>query len=229
MSDYANENLDVTNPAPRCPVVLLLDVSGSMGGRPIRELEEGVKQFLDETSNDETASVSVEVEIITFANDAEVAVPFCPVTQAAANPPTFTASGCTSLGAAIALADDELRNRRNMYKKNGISSYRPWIVLMTDGGPNDEWKEPAASMKSVAETGKLQYIGIGIGDDADFTTLAEIVPEHPGPVKLKGLRFKEFFRWLTDSLRSVSAGSVADQDKAQLGTVDSWADLSGTP
>ena len=26
------------NPQPRCPVVLLLDVSGSMAGEPIREL-----------------------------------------------------------------------------------------------------------------------------------------------------------------------------------------------
>lgn len=32
MNDYAGENtLDVTNPAPRCPVMLLLDTSGSMG------------------------------------------------------------------------------------------------------------------------------------------------------------------------------------------------------
>ena len=38
MSYAEDRNLDVTNPAPRCPVVLLLDVSGSMEGEPLKEL-----------------------------------------------------------------------------------------------------------------------------------------------------------------------------------------------
>ena len=30
MNDYSSDNnLDVTNPAPRCPVILMLDTSGS--------------------------------------------------------------------------------------------------------------------------------------------------------------------------------------------------------
>ena len=52
MSYAEDRNLDVTNPAPRCPVVLLLDVSGSMEGEPLKELNDGVQQFLRETSDD---------------------------------------------------------------------------------------------------------------------------------------------------------------------------------
>ena len=48
-------------------------------------------------------------------------------------------------------------------------------------------------------------------------------------MKLKGLCFKEFFKWLTDSLKSVSASSVAEQDNVRLGNVTSWADLAGIP
>jgi len=33
------------NPEPRCPCVLLLDVSGSMAGQPINELNEGIQLF----------------------------------------------------------------------------------------------------------------------------------------------------------------------------------------
>ena len=80
MNDYAeSNNLDVTNPAPRCPVILLLDTSGSMSGAPLRELQSGLDQFLKETSDDETASMSVELEIITFGGDAEIASAFAPV------------------------------------------------------------------------------------------------------------------------------------------------------
>ena len=47
MNDYAeSNNLDVTNPALRCPVILMLDTSGSMSGAPLRELQSGLDQFL---------------------------------------------------------------------------------------------------------------------------------------------------------------------------------------
>ena len=53
MNDYTEETaLDVTNPAPRCPVILMLDTSGSMSGAPLRELQEGLTQFLRETSDE---------------------------------------------------------------------------------------------------------------------------------------------------------------------------------
>ena len=230
MNNYAEENsLDVTNPAPRCHVLLLLDTSGSMSGEPLRELKEGLNQFLRETSDDETASMSVELEIITFGGEVEIAASFAPINVINDNPPSLGANGMTPLGKALKLADSELKARRRLYKSKGISSYKPWIILMTDGCPNDDWKSTAASMKQLGEEKHLQYIGIGIGDDADFNTLYEILPAHPGPVKLKGLCFKEFFKWLTDSLKSVSASSVAQQDAVMLGNVNSWADLAGTP
>ena len=230
MSDYKDDNnLDVTNPAPRCPVVLMLDTSGSMDGEPLKELQSGLDQFLRETSDDETASMSVELEIITFGDEAEIASPFAPVCDIADMPPVLNAAGCTPLGGALKLADAELKARRRLYKQKGIASYKPWIVLMTDGCPNDDYAAAAAYMRTLGEEGKLQYIGIGIGEKADFDTLRKILPERPGPVKLKGLCFKEFFKWLTDSLKSVSASSVDEQDNIRLGNVNSWADLAGIP
>jgi uncharacterized protein YegL len=230
MNDYGlDNNLDVTNPAPRCPVILLLDTSGSMSGQPLKELQSGLNLFLRETSDDETASMSVELEIITFGGDAQILSPFAPVCDVANMLPTLEACGSTPLGEALKLADLELKERRRLYKQKGISSYKPWIILMTDGCPNDDYQSSAKSMKNLGDEGKLQYIGIGIGEDADFDTLRDILPEKPGPVKLKGLCFKEFFKWLTDSLKSVSASSVAQQDNVRLGNVTSWADLAGIP
>ena len=173
--------------------------------------------------------MSVELEVITFGGDVSIVAPFAPVNTVNDNPPHLEADGTTPLGEALTLATRELKERRRLYKSKGISSYKPWVILMTDGGPNDDWEEPAKAMRSLGEQRKLQYIGIGIGPKADFDTLREIVPAHPGPVKLKGLCFREFFSWLTDSLKSVSASSVAEQDKIQLGNVTSWADLAGTP
>ena len=55
-SDFAS------NPEPRCPCILLLDVSSSMSGRPINELNAGLVTFRDELLADSLALKRVEVD-----------------------------------------------------------------------------------------------------------------------------------------------------------------------
>ena len=223
---YDNVSLDTMNPAPRCPVVLLLDTSGSMWGNAINELNAGLKQFIQETANDEAASMSVELEVITFDNEANVVMPFTPIADVEQNPSPLTAAGMTAMGAGLDLAYNDLQERRRLYRDNGISSYKPWVVLMTDGGPNDEWQESARKMRELGEKGKIQYIGLEIGDSVDHYTMQSILPANPEPVKLQGLRFKQFFKWLTDSLHSVSVSTVSEEDNICFGNINSWADLT---
>ena len=60
----------VNNPTARVPVCLCLDTSGSMGGMPIDELNEGVRLFYEAIREDETALYSAEVSIVTFGGNA---------------------------------------------------------------------------------------------------------------------------------------------------------------
>ncbi|MGN0867675.1 MAG: VWA domain-containing protein [Oligosphaeraceae bacterium] len=228
MYNYAvDDTLDVNNPAPRCPVILLLDTSGSMAGAPIQELNQGLTQFIAETAEDEAASMSVELEVITFDSSASVFIPFTPISNVNRNPAPLNAWGATAMGAGLKMASKHLKERRKAYQQKGISSYKPWVILMTDGGPNEDWVEAAREMRTLGERGKIQYIGIEIGDYADHGTLCQILPANPGPVKLQGLKFKQFFRWLTDSLRSVSSSAVSEEGNVRLGPIQSWADLAG--
>ena len=120
---YFDNSLDVSNPAPRCPVVLLLDVSISMDGEPIRELNQGYRQFLQETMNDEGASMSVDLEVITFGSSVEVRQPFMPLSSVAPAPAALTAGGSTPMGQALRLASEHLKARRQKYRENGIAAY----------------------------------------------------------------------------------------------------------
>ena len=120
MRNYNEMNtLDVSNPAPRCPVVLLLDTSSSMAGAPINELNEGLKQFLRETAADEAASRSVELEVITFDSYADVAMPFTAIGDVDQNPDPLVAAGCTSMRAGIRLALRDLKAWHRMYRNSG--------------------------------------------------------------------------------------------------------------
>lgn len=140
-SDFAS------NPEPRCPCILLLDVSGSMNGRPINELNAGLVTFRDELLADPLALKRVELGIVTFG-PVHVEQPF----TSAANffPPILFAQGDTPMGAAITKALDMVEERKREYRANGISYYRPWIFLITDGAPTDEWQAAANKVSALS-------------------------------------------------------------------------------
>lgn len=60
------------NPEPRCPVVLLLDTSGSMQGAAIEELNGGLRAFSDALKSDRLASLRVEVAVVAFGGNVRV-------------------------------------------------------------------------------------------------------------------------------------------------------------
>lgn len=191
-SDFAS------NPEPRCPCILLLDVSGSMNGRPINELNAGLVTFRDELLADPLALKRVELGIVTFG-PVHVEQPF--TSDANFFPPILFAQGDTPMGAAITKALDMVEERKREYRANGISYYRPWIFLITDGAPTDEWQAAANKVFRGEEDKRFAFFSIGV-QGADMKTLAQISVRQPLP--LQGLQFRELFSWLSSSLRSVS-------------------------
>src|ERR1700680_3444214 len=98
------------NPDPRCPCVLLLDVSTSMQGDSIEALNEGLKAFQREVSGDIIAARRVEIAIVTFGSRAETGQDFVTVDQFTA--PELRAGGQTHMGAGIETALNLLEQRK---------------------------------------------------------------------------------------------------------------------
>ena len=190
------------NPEPRVPCLLLLDTSGSMNGSPISELNMGVQTFKDELMSDGLAAKRVEVAIISFGSTPDVVQDF--VGAEAFHPPQLRAEGATAMGAAIEEGLRRLETRKRMYQQNGLSYYRPWLFLITDGAPTDSVSNAAQLVRAGEARKSFSFYGVGAGANADFNLLNTICPPERPAVKLNGLRFRELFSWLSKSMGSVS-------------------------
>lgn len=219
----------VDNPSARVAVCLCLDVSSSMEGEPINELNQGIRQFYEAIRSDEEALYAAEICIVTFPggfDGAECRVDFSTL-SIQGKAPTLSANGMTPMGEGVRLALDLLDKRKQEYKDKGVDYYQPWLVLMTDGCPNGDASVLEDSIKrtrDLVSNKKLSLFPIGIGDHADMNTLARFSPNRP-PLRLKGLNFKEFFVWLSKSVSRVSQSTPGDKVQLDLEGIKEWGEV----
>lgn len=198
------------NPEPRCPCVLLLDTSGSMQGAPLAALNEGLRAFKSDLSKDPLASRRVEVAVVTFNSDVQVAEEFS--TADNFEPPNLTAGGQTFMGTGINKALDLLQARKAQYRANGIAYYRPWVFMITDGEPQgeppDQIERAAQRIRQDEDAKRVAFFAVGV-EGANLSKLSDVVVR--APIRLIGLDFREMFVWLSASMQKVSQSKLDDQ------------------
>ena len=206
------------NPEPRCPVLLLLDNSGSMDGEKIQQLNEGLLEFQRDLANDGLAAKRCEIAVVSFGPVREV-MGFTSAEHFQA--PVLKAEGATPLGEAVTHGLEMLRQRKEIIRNNGIGLYRPWVFLITDGGPTDAWQRAAAAVRQGEADKSFAFFSVGV-DGADMTMLTQLNPARV-PLSLSGVKFRELFQWLSASLKSVSQSTL--DDKVPLTSPKGWAEL----
>jgi uncharacterized protein YegL len=217
----------------RTPCVLLLDTSSSMDDEKIRLLNAGFKAFREDILRNQMAAQSVEICVITFG-PVQVQSEFAPLREM--NEINFKAGGVTPMKEALELAMVKVTERKRMYVEHGISCYRPWIFLITDGEPtdangyqSDSYKELLQPLELAAAEQKFILFTVGVQLNPGGR---EVLNQLSRPFKgrcldLDKLKFEDMFLWLSGSLSRVSQS--APGQKVQLvdpavgdGNYDGW-------
>lgn len=181
-----------------------------MQGEPIKQLQEGIAVYRDCLLSDNLAQKRVEVAIITFGGKVETVQTFA--TAANFSAPVLSARGDTPMGEAVVTALRALEDRKLEYKAAGIQYYRPWVFLITDGGPTDantsHWIEAKEQVHQGETNKRFSFFCVAV-DNGDLERLEELNPARK-PLKLNGLEFRKLFEWLSASQQAVSKSNPGD-------------------
>lgn len=196
----------------RLPVYLVIDVSESMVGEPVARVEEGISSIIQELRCDPYALETAFVSVIVFAGKAEVITPLTEIYSF--TPPELPIGGGTSLGAALdcLMNDIDISVKRNTREAKG--DWKPIIFLFTDGQPTDNTRAAFSRWNSRYRR-NANLICISIGNNTDTSLLGEISDQVLRLNNTGEQSFKEFFKWVTTSIKTTSV-SVSDLGKDDL-------------
>jgi uncharacterized protein YegL len=212
----------VDNSEQRTPLVLVLDASGSMSGEPIAHLNKGLQLLEQELKGDAIAAKRVRVLVIRLGGYDEAAVVADWHDAMDFSAPALQASGTTPAGQAVDLALASIEEQKQRFKQAGVPYTRPWLFLLSDGAPTDQWEAAAARCRNAEAANKVAVFPIAVGEGAAAETLAQFTHKGVGAVKrLDGLRFKELFLWLSASMKVVSHSTPGGT--VQLPSTDTWS------
>jgi len=178
------------------PVILLLDVSGSMSGEKIRNLNDAVRDMLNVFGDTENGETEIWVAIITFGAQVKLHQPLA--SASAIQWQDLSADGMTPLGTALQMAKAMIEDKDVVPSR----AYRPTVVLVSDGGPNDAWEKPLNAFISDGRSAKCDRMAMAIGADADEAVLEKFIEGAPNRLFYaeNAKQLRDFFKFVTMSV-----------------------------
>ncbi len=220
--------LEEITPSPRKVMTLfyLVDTSGSMGGSRIGTVNAAMEECIPllrevAAANDDA---EIKVAILQFSSGCSWITPVSgPVGLDDIIWNDLQAGGMTEFGGALLELDKKLS--RNEYLNSQTGAYAPVILLLSDGGPTDNWE---VGLNKIKENNWFKHaikiaIDIESGSDrsvlAQFTGNPEAILDAKDTATLKKMIHKVSVRaseFQSHSKASSDTVTSPDQDSADI-------------
>lgn len=192
------------------PVIILADTSGSMSvDGKIDALNGAIKDMVSTFSEEGRRQAEIQLALVTFGGSkAEMYEPLIPAHEVT-DFKQMVASGPTPMGGAFELVTALLEDQERIPSR----SYRPVLVLLSDGHPTDDWKTGFEKLCNSDRAQKASRFAMAIGGDADESMLNDFVNDDEAPVfKAHEARdIHRFFKAITMSVTTRSRSQAPNE------------------
>ncbi len=202
---FSEAPMIVSASEPHMAFLFLVDVSGSMSGKAIKNLNSALEYFKEAVCQDEQSTQILDVAVVAFNHEVQVVQPFAPV-QYMENI-ELKATGGTDISAGVEVALNMVDDRSRFYRENGTEPYKPWIFMISDGAGGDV-SQVAQKVQEREAQGNLQFFSLGVAG-YDSNTLHQLCGKKV--YKLDGYDFRGMFDWAVKSVRAVSVSSPGER------------------
>ena len=196
----------------RLPIYFLVDVSESMAGTPIEEVQNGMRTIIQNLRVDPYALETVFVSIIVFAGKAEVLSPLTELYKF--YPPVFPIGGGTSLGKGLDLLMDDIERNVRPTTIEEKGDWKPIVFLFTDGNPTDDYSRAFRRWNEKFRR-RCNLIAVSIGENVNLLTLGQLTENILLLKDTDKESFNRFFKWVTASVKT-SSEAVAENNTDEL-------------
>ncbi|MDR6923320.1 MULTISPECIES: TerY-C metal binding domain-containing protein [Chryseobacterium] len=203
----------------RLPIYFLVDISESMVGEPIEQVQEGIANIIRELKKDPYSLETVYISVIGFAGEAEVITPLQDIISF--YPPKIPIGSGTSLSQGLIKVMDCIDRDivKTTYERKG--DWKPIVFLFTDGVPTDDATK-AIERWNTKYGGKANTIAVSIGENTNYKLLGSLAENVLLFNNSDENSYKEFFRWVTDSIKTTSQSvTEANKEGINLSKIDS--------
>ncbi len=204
-----------------CPVIFLLDTSGSMSGAPIGAVNAAIEGVLPEliSMNESNADNEIKVAIMTFDFEAQWVTgenDLVAPEVLKANWIDLNADGLTAMGAAFSELNKKLSVSHG-FMKRATGSVAPVLFLLSDGDPTDDFQAGLQELKKNNWYKVAVRVAIGYGDSNDdvlreFTGNNETVLHTNDPKDLK--KMIHFVAITSSKVASTGSNAVSPDDNS---------------
>ena len=231
---FLDDNVSV--PRRTMNLFFLIDTSGSMEGNKIGAVNDAIPNVLPllKEIQENNPDAEIKVAALEFSSgvnwlydEPKLAEDF--IWQDVA------AGGLTSLGQACVELESKLSTSHGYMTKSetGSGYYAPAIILLSDGGPTDDFQSGLKKLKDNNWFKKAIRIAIAIGDDADKEVLKQFTGNAEAVITVHNIdALKQIIRVVavTSSQigsKSSTAGDITKQDQVIKDVQDAAKNIDG--
>jgi uncharacterized protein YegL len=191
-----------------------------MLGEPILQVEQGLAAIIQALKTDPHAVETVWISIIAFAGQPKTIVPLQEIIHF--YPPKFPVGSGTSLSKGLGHLMYELRKNVVKTTAEQKGDWKPIVFLFTDGIPTDNSNDTYAAIAEWKQNWQraANLVAVSLGDSTDNRLLGELTENVLQFNNTDANAYKQFFKWVTDSIKTSSVSVENNATGFELAKLD---------